>query len=150
MNVVDILKAIDKLDVTKNYQPLNGLTHCNQFDTDLCKELKVELLWDLANKQFMWLDTMPAVKAGWSPCSRADAQTYANKGRLVVPAYYNEAPAPNNHGHIAVVHPITAQQFVREPYIHITQAGRENFVCGSLARGFGFKPVKFWSNAGPQ
>ncbi len=146
MKPTDILSAVDKLNPLKNYLPALGLTHCNQFITDLCKELGVVMLWDLANKQFDWLDSLKAAIAGWSPCSRTDAQGFANQGRLVLVAFRNNDPPPHDHGHIAVVVPCT--NLVKEPFIHISQAGASNFINGPMAHGFGFKPVKFWSNKG--
>lgn len=145
---MNIIIPIDELDVTKNFLPGNGLTHCNQFIIALCKKLGIKILEDKANAQFDWLDTFSAGKENWRACSRTDAQGFANQGQLVVVAYRNnDLPAEKAHGHIAVIHPCAV--LVKEPFIHITQAGGENFVNGPLARGFGFKPVKFWSNKGP-
>ena len=69
--------------------------------------------------------------------SKTEAAARAELGYPGIATYQSMDRA--RPGHVAVVVPSDVMGEVR-----IAQAGRENFISGPLARGFGVLPVTFW------
>ncbi len=128
--------ALDK-PVTDN----GSHTHCSALAASACERLGIYILRPpehkatlLASAQYDWLMSEGKAK-GWEPVESGwEAQKQANKGRIVVAVYKEENPKP---GHIAMIRPSeTTEQQVREEGPRIIQAGRTNYIDGSLKEGF--------------
>ena len=123
-----------------DWQPHDGLTFCNIAAQAITAALQCPLPVELANLQIAWLGSEAGRLAGWAETTRADAIAHAESGGPVVVGWYN---AHGPHGHIAVLRPVpVGDDPARAPFI--AQAGRETFWCGTLQRGFGNLPVRFW------
>jgi hypothetical protein len=128
-------------------------THCDRFADDVCDALGAVLPdWvDVhgnpcspghgrelnANGTNLWLD-LHGARFGWRPVQRSEAQQLANQGHPVLVTWRN----PEGPGHIAVVRP--AEEEASGPVI--AQAGAKRFNRGTVAQGFGDRPVRFWAN----
>ena len=156
--VKSVLEAVTLTDVARHarYQPEDGQTFCNIFVWDVtrallgpefeaphwigedgapCPPFKGREL--SANALCVWLRTVgPA--CGWHCVREFGAGTAANHGEVALATWEN----PGGHGHVAVVLPNPNE-------IRIAQAGKTCFADGSLAKGFGSKPVSFYVHAMP-
>jgi hypothetical protein len=135
-------------------------THCSAFVAAAAKNLGIYILRPpehgqilLANAQFDWLKNEGA-KQGWQPVRDAvEAQSYANRGYLVVASYKNHND--NKPGHIAIVRPSDKSvAAIRADGPAITQAGGTNYRETTLQRGFAGHPaawgqheVRFYAHA---
>lgn len=116
-------------------------THCSAFVAAMATRLAVPILRPpmhsqrlLATAQARWLRTA-AGASGWREVSVRQAQSLANRGWFVVASYAN--PDPGRPGHIAIVRPSDqseSQLLADGP--EETQAGRHNWLRGSVAAGF--------------
>ena len=118
-------------------------THCSAFVAAAAMRLGVYILRPpehkqnlLANAQMAWLEGPEGQASGWARLAgAADAQTAANRGELVVACVRN--PDPHRPGHIAIVRPgDISQQLLQKDGPMVTQAGAQNAIEVSLARGF--------------
>jgi hypothetical protein len=117
-------------------------THCSAFVAAAAKRVGIYVLRPpehkqilLANAQFDWLATTGA-SLGWKRLTDgAQAQSYANRGWLVLVAYRNHhADQP---GHIAIVRPSDKDaREILEEGPQITQAGGTNYQSVALRVGF--------------
>jgi hypothetical protein len=98
----------------------------------------------LANAQYDWLAEQRATR-GWNALADGEqAQTYANRGYLVVATYRNHHD--NKPGHIAIVRPSEkSARVIAEEGPQIAQAGGTNYTSTSLKRGFAGHPAA-WSH----
>lgn len=143
------LKAVVKdLDVENSarYRPNAYGTYCNIFATDVLDAFGV------APSHWVTDDGKPAPTGkgrelnangmvewfhdhgeeyGWVPADKLDAMDAAERGHLVLVMWHSGGTSP---GHIAVMLPEGT----------IAQAGRKNFVGGTIREGFGSLPVEFW------
>lgn len=112
-------------------------TFCNVFAADVCSAMGAPLPRLRANQMVSWL-AGPGSDAGWAEVNSASARLFAAYGHPTLVAWQN--PDPQQPGHIAVVRPST---LTSEP-LRIAQAGARNFARGTLAAGFGSRPVRFF------
>ena len=149
-----VLAAVAAADVENHprYQPGDGKTWCNLFVWDVTRALlgpgaeaphwvgednapcapgKGREL--SANALCVWLRTM-GPRFGWVHAGAAEARLAVLAGEAVALATWEN---PGGHGHVAVVLPSAEG-------IRIAQAGKTCFADGSLARGFGSRPVTFY------
>lgn len=139
----DIFNAVASVDPANNPTLQRGYlgqpNWCNRFVHLVCDELGVPLVWGeygtRANDQVDWLR---AGNGGWFPVSKADAQSLALQGYVVLAAYQNSNP--DESGHMALVLPLAGTMM-------IAQAGARNFNQGSLAAGFGSIQPEFYAHA---
>ena len=136
------------------YTTKDTKTHCSSFAASVCKQKKLYLLCPpkhnvtlLANAQFDWLFTKDAASKGWLQIKKdifKNAQSFANKGFVVVAVYKN--PIPKKPGHIALVMPkeksITA---LDEEGPNLIQAGQTNKSDIPLRQGFK-NHIADWAN----
>lgn len=117
-------------------------THCSAFVAAAAKNLGIYILRPpehgqilLANAQYDWLGSEGAA-VGWKPLTDAlEAQSYANRGWLVVATYKNHHD--DKPGHIAIVRPSTkGAAAIRAEGPQITQAGGTNYRSVALSVGF--------------
>jgi len=122
-------------------------THCSAFVAAAAKKLGIYILRPpehgqilLANAQYDWLQNEGA-QNGWRPIPDAvEAQTYANRGYLVVAAYKNHRD--DKPGHIAIVRPSEkSSTAILSEGPEITQAGGSNYRDTTLRRGFAGHPA---------
>lgn len=125
-------------------------THCSAFVASAGERLGIYILRPpehsptlLASAQQDWLNSPEGRHAGWERVSSAlEARDRANEGQWVIASWRN--PKPGKPGHIAVVIPSDwADERVRQEGCEIMQAGRKNFVSGSLREGFANHPTAF-------
>lgn len=136
-------------EVTKPSDDPAHSTHCSAFVAAACQRLKVPILHPpehpqklLSNAQYDWLKGQGPAQ-GWQPLdSTSEAQTLANRGRLVVAAFKN--PQPEHPGHIVIVRPSpkTTDQIAAEGP-DIIQAGGHNYRRTSVRQGFVSHPMAF-------
>lgn len=108
-------------------------TKCNKVAEDFCDAMGVHLPKGLlAREQIAWLISPSSRLYGWMEAARAKADEYAEKGHPVLVTWLN--PVKEQSSHIAVLRSAG----------RIAQAGRSNFVDGSIASGFGDREVRFW------
>ena len=127
-------------------------THCSAFVASVAKKLGVYILRPpehgqilLANAQYDWLESEGREKGWQEVLGGEQAQSYANRGYLVVATYRNHSD--NKPGHIAIVRPSAKGQ--REIEIEgpqITQAGGTNYTSTTLKRGFAGHPAAWAKN----
>ena len=156
--VTSVLEAVALADVEhhERYQPGDGKTYCNIFVWDVtravlgprfeaphwvgpdnapCPPFEGREL--SANALCIWLAVVGPV-LDWRHVSAVEAGIAARHGEVVLATWEN----PSGHGHVAVVLP-------GDGNLHIAQAGKTCFANGSLAKGFGSKPVSFFAHALP-
>ena len=128
-------------------------THCSAFAASVAESFGAYLLRPpqhgqilLANAQTGWLDGEDAVKQGWRKVNgMREAQTLANRGRLVVAAF--KSPNPRKPGHIAIVRPSSKSVAELErDGPQIIQAGFTNALSTTVHKGFG-KHYGAWPDA---
>ena len=170
MKARTVMKVIDSLDVEHHWpagvhvnwqtgdpddHPESGEgkhTHCSAFVAAAAKQLGVYILRPpehgqvlLANAQYNWLSGDGA-QQGWTQLpDAAAAQSYANRGFLVVAAY--KSHKSDKPGHIAIVRPgdKPADQLQAEGP-DITQAGETNYRVIDERTGFQGHPHAFADN----
>ncbi len=139
-----LLAAVAQFDVVRNpkYQrrDITGdgkpETFCNQYLEDLLFALGLVIPAGLlAHYQLYWLDSAAGRAMGWEECSEERAVTHASFGLPVVAGWFN----PDGHSHVALCVPTPVGRV--GPFI--TQAGRHNFACEAITRGFGHNKVTF-------
>ncbi len=130
-------------DLLGKWQPYAGLTWCNAFAQAVTAALQCPIPMALANEQITWLDGIGGRETGWSEVTREQAIERAACGLPVLATWHNAAVG--GHGHIAVLVPPPLGHEHDAPFI--AQAGRDNFWCGGIRRGFGPLPVRFWGHA---
>ena len=122
-------------------------THCSAFVAAAAKSFGIYILRPpehaqilLANAQYDWLAN-EGEKQGWRPIrTDAEAQTYANRGFLVVATYKNHHD--DKPGHIAIVRPSNkSEAAIRNEGPQVTQAGGTNYKSTSLRQGFAGHPA---------
>lgn len=148
-----VAQAVAAADVEHHprYQPEGSATWCNLFVWDVTRavlgEAECAPHWigpdnapcapfkgqeASANVLCAWL-WLAGPKFGWRRADAAEAHAAAVAGACALATWANLG----GHGHVAVVLP-------EADGIRIAQAGRTCFSNGSLARGFGNKPVTFY------
>lgn len=122
------LATLDALDVEHRpeWQPLNGVTHCNQAAKAACDALGVPLPAMLANDLQVWLDSATGRQAGWVECSAQRAGEQAEAGVPTLSTLHE-----TGHGHVCVVVPA-----LDSPGLHIWQAGARNFTNAPIRAAF--------------
>ena len=126
------------------WAPRDGLTFCNIAAQTITAALQCPIPMALANEQAAWLDGVAGRQMGWQETTREDAILWAQMGGPCLVTWIN--PAAGGHGHIAILRPVPKDDDpARAPFI--AQAGRDNFWCGTLARGFGHHPVRYWRHS---
>ena len=141
-------KVVDELDVENapRYAPQPTATYCNIFVTDVLQAMGHQPGhwvdddggpaedghgWELnANRMVRWFRTHGKTY-GWVECDRRVACDSAARGHTVVVGWDSQASGP---GHIAILLPEGT----------IAQAGRRNFVGGTIREGFGDRKVRFF------
>lgn len=141
-------KVIDELDVENaaRYKPSGSSTYCNIFVSDVLTAMGLQPGhwvtddgdpaedghgWELnANRMVRWFRVHGA-ENGWEETDRPEACDAAARGHVVVVAWDSQSPGP---GHIAIMLPEGS----------IAQAGRKNFVGGTIREGFGTKTPRFF------
>jgi len=117
-------------------------THCSAFVAAMGKRLGIYVLRPpehaqelLANAQLAWLRDKGKT-ADWHPvASYVEAQTEANRGRLVLAAFRN--PDPHRPGHIAIIRPSDKDRAsLDRDGPQETQAGETNAISTTVASGF--------------
>jgi hypothetical protein len=130
----------------------SNTTHCSAFVAAAALKLGVYILRPpehatlmLANAQNDWLNNASATQ-GWERlATRAEAQSRANLGWLVVASYKN--PDPAKHGHIAIVRPSAKTwDAVLADGPQIIQAGSTNYNSTTLQVGFKGHPTALKKN----
>ena len=145
----DLHSVVAALDVENalRYKPKASATYCNIFVSDVTGAAGYAIPhWadthtgeavepgsrnsreQRANDMVRWLHNP---RHGWTQISRPDAHLIAATGGLVVLGWDSQSARP---GHIAIMLPEGT----------IAQAGAQNFVGGTIAKGFGELPVKFF------
>ena len=121
-------------------------THCSAFVAAACKKLNIYILRPpahgqqlLANAQSDWLETGEARDDGWKPIRGekiyTDAQSFANRGYVVLAIYKN--PDQKVPGHAALVMPDErSAEKLEESGPLLIMAGKHNFNRISLKAGF--------------
>ena len=118
-------------------------THCSAFVAAACEALGAPMLSPppqahLANRQQDWL-LGEGRQLGWTEVHAAQAQQYANQGKVAVVSFKNTSSQYHSgHGHIAMIRPAAkspATLAAEGP--QICQAGGHNFHSGPLTQGFG-------------
>lgn len=125
------------------FVPTPLYTYCNQFAEAVLEKLDVPRPPKglLANEQGAWFIAQSEAAKRGEPSNwiELDGEKWATEwlaaGLPVVASYVSEGP----HGHIAI-----GRLTPDEAQFAIAQAGKENFICGFLRRGFGNKPVKLF------
>ena len=113
-------------------------TFCNQFLHAALELLECPLpAGQLAREQIAWLDSDVGKAHGWREMARGLAVAAANAGQPVVVGWTNPNPKAPSHVALGIPTPF-GEEF------QIAQAGAENFNAGTLRRGFGNLPVRFW------
>lgn len=132
-----ILKELD-VENSPRYKPGAGKTYCNIFVSDFLDALGlppthteggVELS---ANAMIEWLASPKGAGTGWVQADRQTALDAAARGHVVLVSYFQTAKGRS--GHIAVVLPEGT----------IAQAGKSNFMGGTIRSGFGDLPLIFF------
>lgn len=129
-----------------------GATHCSAFVAAAAYRLNIYILRPpehgqklLANAQQNWLKSDGA-DYGWNEIyGFSNAQSFSNKGYLVVASYKNHNPEKS--GHIAIVRPFeksTSKLESEGP--QIIQAGGTNYNSVSLKTGFKGHPSAMGNN----
>ena len=114
-------------------------TYCNVFAWDATKALGCEIphWWDgiemTANAMEAWL-ALHGDAHGWMESTRMTAENDARRGLPVVMTASNQ----HGHGHIAIGYLGPSGLFT------VAQAGRINFIKGTVERAFGGIIPKFW------
>lgn len=141
-------KVVDELDVENaaRYKPQPSATYCNIFVSDVLTAMGLEPGhwidddghpaedghgWEMtANRMVRWFRTT-GKDYGWVETDRRIALDSAARGHVVVVGWDSQGKGP---GHIAIVLPEGT----------IAQAGRKNFVGGTIREGFGDRNVRFF------
>lgn len=125
-------------------------THCSAFVASAGQRLGIYILRPpqhkptfLASAQQEWLNSPEGRHEGWERVENAlAARDRANEGQWVVASWRN--PRPGKPGHIAIVLPSNwSDERIRQEGCEIMQAGRQNFLSGSLRDGFANHPGAF-------
>lgn len=111
-------------------------TFCNFFARDVMLAYSCPLPRMKANGMHYWLSGDDGRKAGWLSSTEAQAMVSAEQGRPTLASWANEA----GPGHIAVVRP---SEYIG--VVCIAQAGKNNFIAGTLTEGFGDIQPSFWT-----
>ena len=138
-----IIKELD-VENSPRYKPGGGKTYCNIFVSDFLDAMglpptHVEGGVELnANAMIEWLASPKGASTGWIEADRETALDAAERGHVVLVTYFNHNVNPITKklrpGHIAIVLPEGT----------IAQAGKKNFVGGTIRSGFGDLPVVFF------
>lgn len=128
-----LLGVVEGLRVETNTKYMAGdeKTWCNLFVHDVTMAMDCPIPFILANAQYDWLSGEEGASAGWTSATLDEAQWHAELGAPAVVVWKNPS---KGHGHIAVVVPAPPE---RENHVYIAQAGKENFSCRPIERGFG-------------
>lgn len=140
--------VVDELDVENapRYAPTGTATYCNIFVSDVLQAMGLEPGhwvdeagnptedghgWELnANRMIRWFK-LHGEEHGWTQAPRTAALDAAARGHMVVVGWDSRSSGP---GHIAILLPEGT----------IAQAGRKNFVGGTIREGFGNREVTFF------
>lgn len=118
------------LETNVRYQPDGLLTWCNKAIHDLTTDLGCPIPFLLANDQHTWLEVEGRME-DWVRCDAIEAQRHAELGCVAVASWRNPT---GTHGHIALLVPAPPGS---TEHVFIAQAGKENFSCRAIERGFG-------------
>ncbi len=113
-------------DVTGDGKPE---TFCNLFVSNVTKALGCPIPWKLANDQFTWLISDQGRATGWIQIESIGSTALVELGAVVIAIWCN----PGGQGHVAMVVPSPDGA----GGLFIAQAGRHNFSCEPLEKGFG-------------
>ena len=136
----DILMLLDAIHLPlcrPEYQPKEGVTHCNQYINEVCQAFGWKGFEGLLANQIV--DLMASNDA-WSEVSMDKCQFLSNQGTLIVAGIKEEG-----HGHVCVVVPgkeKTSGRWGQVP--SIANVGKEVFIGKGLSYGFSSMP-KFWA-----
>lgn len=123
--------ALENVETNPVYQKDfggKGWTHCNSFVHFVTKRLECPVPLLLANQQFIWLGGVDGKAAGWSRVDAKMARQWAEEGRPVVAAWFNQF----GHGHIALCVPSGPGEG-----LHVASAGAHNFESAPVSKSFG-------------
>lgn len=113
-------------------------TTCNVFAQDVSEAMSVMLPRNTrANDLVRWL-MLDSKEFDWEGVTPHIAQRMADEGQLALCGWVNP---DGGSGHIAVMVPSLG-----EPGEWIAQSGRSLFTRGTVAQGFGAKPVLFFAH----
>lgn len=134
--------VLDGLDVEHRpeWQPRNGLTHCNQAAETALEALGTPVPWLLANDEQAWFLGQEAAQLGWMQCAADVAGKQAEAGCPAVVTLHEPG-----HGHIAIV-----RGFDEHGNILCWQAGRTNHNSATLRQCFTAEQlthVKFFTHS---
>ena len=118
-------------------------TFCNVFLRDALLELGLEVPAALANDMVDWFDGEKGKAAGWRRVTLHQAEVLARDGYPVAVGWKNS----RGHGHVALgVPPPLREDGTPAPGLHCAQAGKSNWRCRPVLRGFGAVDFKVWGH----
>lgn len=120
-----------RLETNPRYMAHEGLTFCNLAVHDATAALECPVPYVLANAQVDWLRGNEGKQAGWTSATADEAWATAQLGCPALAMWKNPTAG---HGHAAL---ITVTPADGGSHIYIAQAGKENFTCRPIERGFG-------------
>lgn len=132
----DRLQLLDSIHLAfsrPEYQPSNGITHCNQFVTEVSEGCGFKGLSGLLANQII---DLISEHEQWSDCPIEKAQDLANEGTLIL-ACLKADP----HGHVNVICPgkmKTSGRWGNVP--SVANVGKENFIGKGLSWAFSDMP----------
>lgn len=129
----ELLAVIEntRLETNKRYMAADNLTFCNLAVHDITSALGCPVPFILANAQVDWLRGTDGQAAGWNSATADEAWAAAQLGCPALAMWKN---GTGGHGHAAV---LTITPADGDHRIYIAQAGKENFSCRPIERGFG-------------
>jgi hypothetical protein len=127
----------------------DGTTFCNQYTQDYLRNRGLQRgqfpQGMVANQMHRWFGSAEGQRQGWRQVSAAEAQRHVNAGGVGVASWYNNTPRrgrPDGRapGHVAPI----VEGNLRGGQPTISNAGRTNFMEGSVAQGFGRRQPTYW------
>lgn len=132
-----LLDAIHLPLCRPEYQPSNGMTHCNQFVNEVCQTMGIKSFDGLLANQI--IDFMISTPDQWTETAIEKCQFLANQGSLVIAGLKADL-----HGHINVICPgkeKTSGRWGQVP--SCANVGKDVFIGKGINWAFSDMP-KFW------
>lgn len=120
------------------WQPRDGLTHCNRWTRRVAELVGAEMPIALANAVIEWLASPAGLAAGWATATEPVARQHCDAGGLAVATWAN----PQGHGHIA---PLTLAPRGRAGTTFVAHVGQSVRRHATIPGAFGHRAVRFWT-----